>query len=456
VAKDFLWAAPVLLALAGCETITNARDAQDDAKAAPGERTPTAAEIGLPTSGPLTLEQVVDAALAVNPAILQARHQAENAEAAVGAQEGAFWPSIGTGVGQDGYKYETLNTPGKNPQTNIAHSFYSAGFSVSWLLYDFGKTPALLRQVAALSLAAQRTLRSTEVTTAFQARSAYFNLVKQFELLRVAEDTYNDFLAHRDQTHEFVKAGTRVPYDESKATLDMLNAKLTLIKQRDAVDSAQATLANAIGIAEVTSWVPAEVEPLPPFRLTFDEAWSEAHKNQPALLAALAQEQGAKDFVDAQIAALYPSITASAGYGANGNTFPLTWNWNFGPSVSWVLFNGFTNYYTIDEATASLRAARANKASVEQTVWLNLRTAWVALKDAEERIDTTEQEVLYGKQTLDFANERYKVGRATSVDVADAQASYAQALSDHVSAKADYNTAIANLWQALGVTKWTR
>ncbi len=436
--------------LAGCGTISNARDAQDDAKAVPGERTPTAEEVGLPSSGTITLAQVVDAALHVHPSVLQARHQAESAEARLGQQAAAFWPTVSTGPLAT-YRYQTTNSGGKN-QTHIAHSFQSFGFNVSWLLFDFGKTPALYRQSAAQSLAAQRDLRATEVGVAFNARAAYFNLVKQRELLVVAQENVRQFETRLVFVDGFVKVGTRVPYDLTKAQVDLGNARLNEIRTRNALRVAEAQLANAIGLAEVAAWTPAEAPPLPPFTLLFDEAWEEARKNQPALAAALARELGAKHFVDAQIAALLPSINFSAGYSASGLTFPLTWNWSLGPSLSWILFDGFNNYYSIDEAAANLRSARASKAEVEQQVWLEVRSAYVSLEGAKERLDLTALIVRQAEQNLNLIQGRYEVGRATAVELTDAQVALATARADRVQARADYDTAIALLWKSLGRT----
>jgi outer membrane protein TolC len=253
----------------------------------------------------------------------------------------------------------------------------------------------------------------------------------------------------------FVKAGTKVPYDLTKAQVDLGTARLNEIKARDAQRIAEATLANAMGLAEVVDWTPAAGLPMAPFTLTFDEAWEEARKNQPALAAASARVDGASALVDAQIAALYPSITASAGYSASGTTFPLTWNWQLGPNLNWILFNGFQNYYQIDEAAANLRAARAERAATEQSVWLEVRTAYVSLEDAKERLDLTELTARQATENLALAQGRYQVGKATAVDLTDAQVALAQARSDHVQARADYDTAIAQLWKSLGVTAWT-
>jgi outer membrane protein TolC len=445
----------VLTALAllpGCATVEDARDAQDDSKAIPGERTPGAAEIGLVTSGVVTLDQVVHAALMAHPSVVKAHRSAEAAGARVGEAEGAFWPQASTGTVAN-FRYETTNA-GQAHATAAGHGFQSFGFQVSWLLFDFGRTPALYRQAGKQALAAQKDARSAEVNAAFAARSSFFNLVKQRELLVVARETVGQFETRLEQVRGFVKVGTRVPYDLTKAQVDLGTARLNEIKARDAVRIAAANLANSVGLAEEVDWVPAAGPPLPPFTLTFAEAWDEAKKNQPDLAAAEAREKAASDLVDAQIAALYPSISAVAGYSAGGFNFPLTWNWQLGPSLNWIIFDGFTNLYTIDEAAANLRAARAARTLVEQQVWLDVKTAYISLEDAKERLDLTALTVRQAEENLTLAQGRYEVGKATAVDLTDAQVALAQARADHVQARADHDTAIAALWKTLGMMEW--
>src|SRR5207249_4747091 len=101
-----------------------------------------------------------------------------------------------------------------------------------------------------------------------------------------------------------------------------------------------------------------------------------------------------------------------------------------------IFFNGFQNLYTIEEATANLRAARAAVALVEQQVWLEVRTAYVSLEDARERLDLTELTIRQAEENLRLAQGRYDVGKATAVDLTDAQVALAQARSDNVQARA--------------------
>jgi outer membrane protein TolC len=445
---------PILGVLAGCGSVRAAREAQEVSKAIMGERTPSARELGIPTAGAITLRQVEAASLRANPAIVIARRNAEAAEARIGEVEGAYYPQISSGpVAQ--YRYETLNSAGQT-EHDRGHSFQSFGFGISWLIFDFGRTPAIVRQTAKQALSQQELLRNAELDTVFNVRQAFFNLEKQRALLVVADDTVRQFETRLAQTKAFVEVGTRVPYDLTKAEVDLGNAKLTQVQTADAVRIADAQLANAIGVAEVTEWAPTEGAALPAMDLTFEQAWQYAIVHEPRIASARAVEAAASALVDAQIAALWPTITLSAGYTAGGLDFPLTWNWNVGPNLNWVLFNGFTNYYTIDEAAANLRGTRAQRVSTEQEVWLEVRTNYIALEDAKSRLDLSALIIQSAEENLTLAKGRYEVGKASAVDLTDAQVGLTQARGAQVQARADFQTALAQLWKALGRVTWDR
>jgi outer membrane protein TolC len=433
-------------AVASCATVRNARLAQDPSSAVPGERTPTAAELGLATEGALRLDDALNAALRVHPSILGALHNEEAAAARTGQAEGALWPSLSSNAS---YEYTDHKTQSGAPA--IQHHFQSLGFQLSWLLFDFGRTPALAREAADQWLAAQADTRGVEIDVAFAVRSAYFTLLKQMHLRAVAEDTVAQFQEHLDQVHEFVIVGTRIPYDETKAEVDLGNAQLLLVQTEDAVLTAQATLANAIGLAETTDWAPEETETLPDEPPPFEECWKQARLTRPALAAAAARVEAASELVNARIASLYPSL--GLGFGANwaGTSFPLPWSLQFGPSLSWIPFDGFTNLYTIDEAAASLRGSRAALAAIEQQAWLDVRTAWLAMQDARRRLDVTTLNVRNAEENVTLAQGRFDVGKGTTVELTDARQALVKARADDVQARADLDVAAARLQRELGI-----
>ena len=433
-------------AVASCATVRNARLAQDPNSAVPGERTPTAAELGLATEGALRLDDALDTALRIHPSILGAQHTEEVAAARTGEVEGALWPSLAATAG-----VQYVDQKSQNGAPAIQHHFQSLGFSLSWLLFDFGRTPALARQAADQWLAAQADTRGVEIDVAFAVRSAYHTLLKQMHLREVARESVAQFQEHLDQVHEFVAVGTRIPYDETKAEVDLGNAQLLLVQAEDAVLAAQATLANSMGLAETTDWAPEESAELPAEPPPFEECWARAREQRPAIAAAAVRVEAASELVNAQIASLYPQLGLGFGLGWAGSTFPLPWSLQFGPTLSWVPFNGFTNLYTIDEAVAALKSARATHASIEQQAWLDVRSAWLAMQDARRRLDLTTLNVRNAEENVTLAQGRFDVGKGTTVELTDARQALTKARADDVEARADLDVAAARLQQAIGV-----
>ncbi len=439
----------LVLGSTGCKTIENARAAQDPARAVPGERTPAAGELGLPVAGPITEAMIVRAALRAHPTVVLARRRAEGAAAQLGQAESAYYPQLSAG---SDFTLSTANPGSDGRSEPHTYGSWGFGFNVSWLIFDFGRTHAIVRAAAQDALAAQEELRDAEAAIAFGARTAFFELEKQIELLAVARETVRQFEARLDFVRELVKVGNRIPYDETKAEVDLGNARLVEVQTRDALRIAQARLANAVGLAELTDWAPDVRGRLAGVPATFEDAWEEARVSLPAIAAARAREQAASEIVTAQIADLLPRITASFGFSSGGSAFPMPWNFSFGPSLDWTLFDGLANLYSIDEAAANLRASRTARAAVEQEAWLGVRTAYVSIENARVRLDLTDLIVKSAEENLDLAKGRYEVGAGTAVDLTDAQQALAQARADRVTARADHDTAIALLWRALGIT----
>ncbi len=441
-----LGTAALLTLAAGCAAVHRAREAQDPRSAVPGERTPTAAEAGIPTTGTIRLDDAVRWALAIHPSVLRVRRNEEAAAARVSEAGGALLPQSSVSASK---QYRDQKASGGVP---VEHRFESLGFQVSWLLFDFGHASATVRKAAADWLSAQADARTTDAEVAFGVRSAYFTLVKDLHLLEVAKEAVAQFDEHLAQVREFVRVGTRIPYDETKAEVDAGNARLALVQAEDAALLAQAELANALGLAETTDWVPEPLSPQPPMPPTFEECWARAKKGRPSIASAAAREEAASFLIDAQVAALYPSLSLGFGWSASGPTTPLPWSWQAGGSLSWVPFDGFQRLATIDEATAGLKAARADRALAEQQAWLDTRSAFLAVEDAKRRVELTGLVVRSAEENVRLALGRFEVGKGTTVELTDAQQALTKARADAVQAQADGDIAAARMLRALGET----
>lgn len=124
--------------------------------------------------------------------------------------------------------------------------------------------------------------------------------------------------------------------------------------------------------------------------------------------------------------------------------------WSISAGVSMPLWDGFSRAQGVSQARASQddarEAARARRLEVAGTVQGRLgsvRTAYQAARIQE--VNRT-----LAREQLSLAQDRYRIGQGTALEVADAQNAVTQAEADYVTAVYDYHQAVAALEAAVG------
>jgi outer membrane protein len=443
---SILIVAPALcLSPVGCASVRNARLAQNESRAPAGERTVRAAEVGLEGTGSLTLNRAVEIAIASHPSIIQAGLNRAIASNQLAQAQAAQIPSASASVG---YRRATANSAGA-PASHDSQNAYSAGLDADWLLYDFGKTPAAIRQARARQILANAQYRAVINTAVLRVRSAFFERLKAEALLGVAVEAVRQSEIYLNQVRAFAEIGRRTRYDVTQAEVNLGNNQLAEVDARQLLHLAHAALNRTLGLNEETGYPLAAITD-PPFETENTITPDAPLPQHPELLALRAQESIASNAVDAAIANLYPSLGLGASYGWAGRTFPLMWNWSAALQSSVSLFNGGAKRAQIDEAANRLRIARTQKADGEQQLGFQLRQAISRRETARRKLEVSDLLLRQTRESLDLAQERYRQGLATSLEVTDAQLVHTRAAADQVNARFNYMIALAEIQQALG------
>ena len=98
---------------------------------------------------------------------------------------------------------------------------------------------------------------------------------------------------------------------------------------------------------------------------------------------------------------------------------------------------------------ARRRRSTTSKAK-ELALTADVTQAYLTLKTAAQTVALQEQNATKAQEELAFAEERYKVGASTFLDVITSRGTYEQALIDRVNAVYDYHKAFAALENAVG------
>jgi outer membrane protein len=119
-------------------------------------------------------------------------------------------------------------------------------------------------------------------------------------------------------------------------------------------------------------------------------------------------------------------------------------------TVSLPIFTGFSRSLRLAEARAQqedadeeVRARRLSVRSDVQARWLALQTAFRAISVQAASRDAA-------RDQLRLAQDRYRLGAGTALELADAQNAVQQAEGDYITAVYDYHKAIAALEAAVG------
>ena len=138
---------------------------------------------------------------------------------------------------------------------------------------------------------------------------------------------------------------------------------------------------------------------------------------------------------------------------AENKQFPFRFQRNpfsLGATLSIPVFNGFQREARVQEAAAARNDARHNERAQELQLETEITSAFLNLNAARRTVALQERTAASAREAMRFAQERYRVGLNTFVDVAQARADRERAENDRIAAIYDYHRAFAALEGAVG------
>lgn len=138
----------------------------------------------------------------------------------------------------------------------------------------------------------------------------------------------------------------------------------------------------------------------------------------------------------------------------DGNkTFPFDFTsspYNLSLTVSLPLFDRFGREQRLQEAQIARDNARYDVRKQELQLTADVTSAWTSLQAAYRTVGLQEQNAAAAQEALTLAQERYRVGASSFVELVQARNDYERASTDRIGAIYDYHRAWAALENAVG------
>jgi len=393
----------------------------------------------------VTLDEAVQRALAVQPAMIQARGDLRNASAGLRSAYGAFLPNVDlTGSATRG------NTARIDRTTNVvipAEYSFTAGLGANLVLFA-GLERIYERSAAAATRdAADAGIVDQRFQVTLQTKQLFYDALARRALVRVAEAQERRAGQQRQIAVDKLRAGSATRSDSLRSTVDLGNARLALLEAQANLATAEANLGRQVGLDEPVRAQPDSGLPALPDTTGLR---AEGLARAPTIERATAEARAASAQLKAARSQYLPSVSVAYADNFQGQDTPLrrVWEWRFG--LSWTLFNGFTREQTQVSAASQRDLVQARSDDARRQVNAQLTQQLATLFTAHTQIDISRANVAAATEDLRVQQERYRVGAGTILDLLTSQESLTQAEVSLVQALFDYLLARAQLEALVG------
>lgn len=189
---------------------------------------------------------------------------------------------------------------------------------------------------------------------------------------------------------------------------------------------------------------------------TLETALTKAYDYNPSLKAARAGTQATDENVALAKSGYRPTLAITGGYSdskinTNAPTKPTYgYNRSLAATISQPVFSGFKTVNSVKSAKSYAKASQAGLMATEQGVLLEASIAYLDVLRDEAIVKLQKNNEKLLKKELDETKERFKVGEVTTTDVSQAEASYASAQSQRISAEGNLEASKAVYKQVIG------
>ncbi|HEX5436482.1 MAG TPA: TolC family protein, partial [Gemmatimonadaceae bacterium] len=148
----------------------------------------------------------------------------------------------------------------------------------------------------------------------------------------------------------------------------------------------------------------------------------------------------------------FTAADAAAARAANNN-FPFGFTkspFQVSVGISLPIFNGLQRADQLEQAQAQREDARYDIRKQQLQNTQTVTSAYLILETDHQTIAMQQQNAAAARQALELAQEKYRVGAASFIDLNTASVTYAQAENEYITAVYEYHKAFAALEAAVG------
>jgi outer membrane protein TolC len=422
----------------------------------------------LPAPGPaqtsgeaLSLVDTVELAIKANLGIKRSQEEINAAEAVRHSSITKFLPTLGTS-----YNYTHRNEERTQPSllgtgapivTSPQDQYTFTTSFTQPIFTGFG----LINEYKLSELGLDRAEVSSKLTrqdVILDAKNAYFSVLKNQKLMEVAQQTVTSIASQKEVSENFYKVGLSPLNDLLQSQVQLANAKQQLTTAQNNLEIARTRFNTVLRRPVNTPVLLVEELDYATFQDSLDDCLALAQKNRLEIQVADLDIGIAEKQVTLTEKDYFPTVNFTGAYARTGDDWEAhggegisdSAGWNVQATATWDFWQWGRTGYGRKEKLARLAQSKYKKTEITDNINLEVKSAYLRTKEAEQNIVTIEKAVEQAKENLRITEEQYKEQVATQTDVLVAQTLLTQTMTNYYNALYDYKIAKAVLTRAIG------
>ena len=404
------------------------------------------------------MSDAVEHALRFNPGLGAQEAESRSSEEGRKSARGAFGPRLG--VSYSATKTESKRDPSatmgtKNPKMGV----YSWGVEVTQPIFQGFRLHSTDQKAALQADSDKASLRKAELDMTEQVQTAFLEYLKAGENTRSMRDSLTRLREQLRIAQAYFEVGLSPRLDVLQAEVDVSEAESLLIEAENTQATALARLNTLLGFdATAVNTYTGTLKEVG-FRYTLEQCLELAYRQRPDLYVAQKAVEIARKSQKEVQSDYYPQIEGYYSMTQSGNTPGMqrsgengshVTNWEVGAQATWNVFEWGTTYYADKQAGWQVTKMRYEQENLKLEVGYDIKSKYLAVQEARKRIAVAQNSVAQATEAYNVALARYHEHVGTNFDVLDASANLTSAQSSLTGAKADYLTALSQIYVAMG------
>lgn len=364
----------------------------------------------------LTVEEAVDIARKNNSSIDLSRADVSVARSRVRKAKASYYPQI-------------------NTKAVVPFIGTESGIFVDQLIWDFGRTSNTVKarelEIEESKFDYMKNIEDVVTETRISYYRTIIAMNRSEALKKVVRK--NDLLL--EKTQQLVQSGRSSNLALTEVSSDLAESRLTLTNAINTAENRKLDLFNNMGIEPNENFKLVENLEVDKIKYTLDESIQMAFRNSKTLKSLEAELSGIEARLDARKSEFLPEIFGRVAYRIEGEGTDEegtdTPAFIAGVGMKFPIFLGFSRFADLDETNAQYTRSKTSIKRAKELLSSDVKMIYSDINYAMERIDVTKSSLQVADNNLDLIKEKYQMGRASSLDVVDAEAFKAQTLADY-------------------------